>query len=88
MHVTYNGECLSQLTNQPENTEMLTSVWAEVRDGKIELVEPAELPEGSKVLVTLFPNAEHEFWCGASQESLAAVWDNTEDDVYGQLLAE
>ncbi|MCH8046185.1 MAG: hypothetical protein IID44_20930 [Planctomycetes bacterium] len=67
---------------------MLTSVWAEIRDGKIELVEPAELPEGSRVLVTLLPNSEDEFWRDASQESLAAVWANTEDDVYGQLLAE
>ena len=78
----------SQLINQSENTEMLTSVWAEIRDGKIELVEPAELPEGSRVLVTLLPNSEDEFWRDASQESLAAVWANTEDDVYGQLLAE
>ena len=67
---------------------MLTSVWAEIRDGKIELVEPAELPEGSRVLVTLLPNSEDEFWRGASQQSLASVWDNTEDDVYGRLLAE
>ena len=48
----------------------------------------SELPEGSKVLETLLPDSEHEFWCGASGESLASVWDNTEDDVYGQLLVE
>jgi hypothetical protein len=29
---------------------------------------------------------ENRFWAEASQKSLAAVWDNTEDDVYAQLL--
>lgn len=54
--------------------------------GKIELLESTELPEGTRVLVTLFPDDEAEFWLQASQTSLDAVWDNTEDDVYAQLL--
>jgi hypothetical protein len=29
---------------------------------------------------------EAEFWMAASEESLAAIWDNHEDDVYAQLL--
>jgi hypothetical protein len=32
---------------------MLKTVWAVVRDGKIELLENAPLPEGARVLVTL-----------------------------------
>ncbi|MCC3489141.1 MULTISPECIES: hypothetical protein [unclassified Microcoleus] len=65
---------------------MLKTLWATVRQGKIELLELSELPEGAKVLVTLLPDEEAEFWLQASQTSLDTVWDNTEDDVYAQLL--
>ena len=65
---------------------MLKTLWATVRQGKIELLELSELPEGAKVLVTLLPDEEAEFWLEASQTSLDTVWDNTEDDVYAQLL--
>lgn len=47
---------------------------ATVRQGKIELLESAELPEGTRVLVTLLPDDETEFWLQASQTSLDAVW--------------
>jgi len=67
---------------------MLNSVWAVVHGGKIELSEPVELPEGAKLLVTLLPESENQFWLGASQPSLSAVWDNIEDDAYAQLLEE
>ncbi len=66
--------------------DMLKTLWATVRQGKIELLESAELPEGGRVLVTLLPDDETEFWLQASQTSLNAVWDNAEDDVYAQLL--
>ncbi|MEG4519843.1 MULTISPECIES: hypothetical protein [unclassified Microcoleus] len=65
---------------------MLKTLWATVREGKIELLELSELPEGAKVLVTVLPDEEAEFWLQASQTSLDTVWDNTEDDVYAQLL--
>lgn len=65
---------------------MLKTLWATVRQGKMELLELSELPEGAKVLVTLLPDEEAEFWLQASQTSLDRVWDNTEDDVYAQLL--
>ncbi|NQE34688.1 hypothetical protein [Microcoleus asticus] len=58
---------------------MLKTLWATVRQGKIELLELSELPEGAKVLVTLLPDEEAEFWLQASQTSLDTVWDNTED---------
>jgi hypothetical protein len=58
---------------------MLKTLWATVRQGKIELLELSELPEGAKVLVTLLPDDEAEFWLQASQTSLNTVWDNTED---------
>jgi hypothetical protein len=65
---------------------MLKTLWATVRQGKIELLEPSELPEGTRVLVTLLPDDETEFWLQASQVSLDTIWNNTEDDVYAQLL--
>ncbi|NEU74978.1 hypothetical protein PI95_021075 [Hassallia byssoidea VB512170] len=65
---------------------MLKTVWATVRQGKIELLEPTELPEGTRVLVTLLLDDESEFWLQTSQVSVDAIWDNTEDDVYAQLL--
>jgi hypothetical protein len=65
---------------------MLKTLWARVHRGKIELLESEELPEGTKVLVTLLPHDETAFWRQASQVSLDAVWNNSEDDVYGELL--
>ncbi|CAN1211555.1 DUF104 domain-containing protein [Tumidithrix helvetica PCC 7403] len=66
---------------------MLKTLWATVQKGKIELLENAELPEGTRVLVTLLSSDyESEFWLQASQTSLDAIWDNTDDDIYAQLL--
>ena len=66
---------------------MLTTLWATVQKGKIELLETLELPEGARVLVTLLPLEEDsEFWLRASQTSLNQVWGNEEDDIYAQLL--
>ena len=65
---------------------MLKTLWATVRQGKIELLESIELPEGAKVLVTVLPDDETVFWRQISQVSLDTVWENTEDDVYAQLL--
>jgi hypothetical protein len=63
---------------------MQNIIRAVVREGKIELPEEAELPDGTEVLVT--PLADSDFWLRAGEESLGAVWDNTEDDVYAELL--
>lgn len=63
---------------------MLKPLWAIVRQGKIELLGQTEIPEGTRILLTLVP--EDEFWLQTSQVSLNAVWNNTEDDVYAQLL--
>ncbi len=65
---------------------MLNTVWGVVRDGKIELLEPVEISEGAKVLVTLPPSDDTDFWLQVSQTALDAVWNNPEDDVYAQLL--
>ncbi len=67
---------------------MLQTLWAVVHDGHIQLTEQAQLPEGTKLLVTVLPDSEDRFWAEASQISLKAVWDNAEDDAYAELLAE
>ncbi|NES78431.1 MULTISPECIES: hypothetical protein [unclassified Okeania] len=65
---------------------MLKTFWGRVKQGKIELLEPSELVEGTQVLVTMISGDESEFWLQASQISLNAIWDNTEDDIYAELL--
>jgi len=68
---------------------MLNTLWAVVRGEKVEFLEKVDIPEGTKVLVTLLTSKdEQQFWQGASQISLDTIWDNTEDDIYAQLLKE
>ena len=66
---------------------MLKTVWAVVRNGKVELLENLQLLEGSKVLVTLISDQdEQQFWLIGSEKSLNKIWDNEEDDIYAELL--
>jgi hypothetical protein len=64
---------------------MLNTVRAIVREGKIELLEEIDIPEGIEVLVTPLVD-EPDFWLQVSQAGLDRVWNNTEDDVYAELL--
>ena len=66
---------------------MLNTIRAVVRNGRIELLEPVSLPNGSHVLVTILDDEEQTFWQKASERSLQTIWDNNEDDVYAELLA-
>lgn len=66
---------------------MLKTLCAIIEQGAIKFLEKATIPEGTKVLITLLSDqAESQFWLKASQPSLDAIWNNTEDDVYAQLL--
>lgn len=68
---------------------MLNTMRAVVKEGRIELLEEIDLPEGTQALVTLLSdNEDHKFWLGASEPSVNAVWNNAEDDVYAELLKE
>jgi hypothetical protein len=58
---------------------MLRTLWAEVKQGKIELLELADLPEGTKVLVTLLPSAETNRWLQTAPAVSDSIWDNIED---------
>jgi len=63
----------------------MQNIRAIVREGRIELLEEVEIPEGTEVLVTPLTD-DLNFWLGASESSLDSVWDNVEDDVYAELL--
>ena len=66
---------------------MLNTLWAVVREQKIELLKKVEIPEGTRLLVTLLTDQdETQFWQNASQSSLETVWNNPQDDVYAELL--
>jgi hypothetical protein len=65
---------------------MLNTVSAVMRNGRIELSEQIDLPEGTKLLVTVLPDDESQFWLAVGEKSVSAVWDNREDDMYAQLL--
>lgn len=66
---------------------MLTTVRATLKEGKIELLEPIALPEGSQLLVTLLDHEEKDdFWLKASERAFKKIWDNPRDDIYAELL--
>jgi hypothetical protein len=65
---------------------MPKTFWATFSKGKVELLERIDVPDGTRVLVTILPDDETEFWLQASQSSIDPVWNNSEDDVYAQLL--
>ena len=64
---------------------MMNTVKAIFKEGRIELLEQVDIPEGTEVLVTILSD-EAEFWLRASETSLASIWNNEEDDIYEQLL--
>jgi len=63
----------------------MQNIRAIMREGRIELLEEVEIPEGTEVLVTPLTD-DSKFWLNASESSLDSVWDNAEDDVYAELL--
>ena len=65
---------------------MLNTVRAVVREGKSQLLEPVDLPEGTTVLVTPLIEEDTLFGACVSHVALDAIGDNAEDDVYAQLL--
>ena len=64
---------------------MLRTLRGVVRNGTVQLTEPAELPEGAELLVTVLED-ESELWRQISQAAADRIWDNPEDDIYAELL--
>ncbi len=53
---------------------MLNTLWGIVKESKIELLEEANIPEVSKVFVTLISdNLDSQFWVQASKSSLDTI---------------
>lgn len=65
---------------------MLNTVRAVVRQGKIELLEKVSVPDGTELLVTILPRDESNFWLACGETTLDRIWNNLEDDVYGEPL--
>jgi hypothetical protein len=68
---------------------MLHTVWATIRDGKIELLEPLPLAEGVRLLVTVVPPEEEAEVADIRQayplmDAVARQegWDDPEMDSY------
>lgn len=66
---------------------MYQTLSAEIKNGRISLLEKTEIPEGSHVLVTILHEDEGQFWRQASQTTLDKTWSNEDDDVYEKLLS-
>lgn len=64
---------------------MQETIRAIVADGKLQPLDTLSLPEGTEVIVTVVSSGD-SFWLSATQPSIEAIWDNPEDDVYGELL--
>jgi hypothetical protein len=66
---------------------MLKTLWAEVKQGKIELLELADLPEGTKVLVTILPTKETEQWLETKPVTRDDIWDSpgVSDDIWDNI---
>ncbi len=49
---------------------MLNTIWAEVREGKLVMLDEIDAPEGTRAIVTfLDENGDQNFWQAASSES-------------------
>lgn len=64
---------------------MQETIRAVVSNGKLQPLEDLGIPEGTEVVVTIVSNGD-QFWLNASGSSIDAIWNNPEDDVYGELL--
>ena len=78
------------LPKLPGDKKVMPNIlWAVARENKIELLEDADIPEGTKVLVVILSdNEQPHLRHNISLTPLDMVWNNTEDDVYAKLLQE
>ena len=71
---------------------MTTTVEAIYEDGVLKLPERLPLPERTHVKVTIdsgsggCEDTERSAWLRLSEEALTRTWDNSEDDVFNELL--
>ena len=65
---------------------MSTTIEALYDDGKLILQGPLPLPGKTRVLVTVETDPERVAWLRVSEEALLRTWDNSDDDVFNELL--
>jgi hypothetical protein len=56
-----------------------------VNEGRIEPLDDIDVPDGTQLWVTVVANGD-DFWVAAGESNLDAIWNNPEDDIYGELL--
>ena len=66
---------------------MSTTIEALYDDGKLILQQPLPLPAKTRVLVTVETDPERGAWLRVSEEALLRTWDNSDDDVFNELLS-
>ena len=66
---------------------MSTTIEALYDDGKLILQHPLPLPGKTRVLVTVETDPERGAWLRVSEEALVRAWDNSDDDVFNELLS-
>ena len=65
---------------------MSTTVEALYENGKLILQRPLPLPDKTRLLVTIETDPERGAWLRVSEEALVRTWDNSDDDVFNELL--
>jgi hypothetical protein len=67
---------------------MIGTYLGKIVNGNIKLYDNAIMQEGKKVIVIVDNENLNElgFWNAAGQSSIEKIWNNTEDDIYEQLL--
>ena len=67
---------------------MITTIEALYDDGKL-ILQPrtlSGLPGKTRILVTVETDPERGAWLRVSEEALLRTWDNSDDDVFNELL--
>ena len=69
---------------------MRNAIEAVYEKGLLRPLEPLELAENARVLVSIeaveSEDVERAAWLAQSQQRLMEVWDNAADDVFNELL--
>ncbi len=70
---------------------MTATVDAIYEKGTLRLLSPLALPENSQVRVCIEPSAspddaERAIWLKLSEKVLTEAWDNSEDEIFNDLL--
>jgi predicted DNA-binding antitoxin AbrB/MazE fold protein len=79
---------LAKAGGQAQVTGMTPTVEAIYEGGKLLLPQPLALPDKSHVRVTIESDSERGAWLKLSESALMKTWDNADDDVFNELLAE